>query len=48
MDKLNKSNRVIYNDGELELDVSVVGETLWLTQKQNQQIRLCFREIGYL
>jgi hypothetical protein len=34
MDKLNKSNRVIYNDGELELDVSVVGETLWLTQKQ--------------
>ncbi len=34
MDKLNKSNMVIYNDGELELDVSVVGETLWLTQKQ--------------
>ncbi len=34
MDKLNKSDMVIYNDGELELNVSVTGDTLWLTQKQ--------------
>lgn len=34
MNKVNKSDMVIYNDGELELNVSVTGETLWLTQKQ--------------
>lgn len=34
MDKLNKSDMIIYNDGELELSVSVSKETLWLTQKQ--------------
>jgi hypothetical protein len=28
------SDLVIYNDGELELNVSVDGETIWLTQKQ--------------
>lgn len=33
MDKLNQ-NIVIYNDGELEIDVSVENNTLWLTQKQ--------------
>ena len=30
----NKSNVVVYNDGELELNVSVNDETIWLTQKQ--------------
>lgn len=34
MNKVNKSNMVIYNDGELELNVSVTQDTLWLTQKQ--------------
>lgn len=34
MDKLNKSDMIIYNDGELELSLSVNDETLWLTQKQ--------------
>lgn len=28
------SNMIIYNDGELELNVSVENETIWLTQKQ--------------
>ena len=30
----NLSNLVVYNDGELELKVSVDMETIWLTQKQ--------------
>jgi hypothetical protein len=34
MNKLNKSNMVIYNDGELELNVSVENETVWLSQSQ--------------
>jgi hypothetical protein len=34
MDKQNKSDMIIYNDGELELSVSLNEETLWLTQKQ--------------
>ncbi len=34
MNKVNKSDMVIYNDGELELNVSVTEDTLWLTQKQ--------------
>ncbi|MDP2894916.1 MAG: DNA-binding protein, partial [Sulfurimonas sp.] len=34
MNKLNKSDMVIYSDGELELNVSVTGDTLWLTQTQ--------------
>ncbi|WP_373026737.1 RhuM family protein [Sulfurimonas sp.] len=34
MNKVNKSDMVIYDDGELELNVSVTQDTLWLTQKQ--------------
>ncbi len=34
MNEQNKSDMVIYNDGELELNVSVTKDTLWLTQKQ--------------
>jgi prophage antirepressor-like protein len=30
----NKSNIVVYNDGELELKISVNDETIWLTQAQ--------------
>ena len=30
----NISNVVVYNNGELELKVSVNEETIWLTQKQ--------------
>ena len=30
----NKSNIVIYNDGELELKISLNDETIWLTQSQ--------------
>ena len=32
------SNIVVYNDGELELKVSVNEETIWLTQKQIAEI----------
>ena len=32
------SNLVIYNDGELELKVSVDSETIWLTQKQIAEV----------
>jgi len=28
------SNTVVYNDGELELNISVNDDTIWLTQKQ--------------
>jgi prophage antirepressor-like protein len=34
MKNQNKSDIVIYSEGELELNVSVTEETLWLTQKQ--------------
>ena len=34
----NISNIVVYNDGELELKVSVKEETIWLTQKQIAEI----------
>jgi len=34
MNKLHNADMVIYNDGELELNVSVSDETIWLTQKQ--------------
>ena len=34
MNKVNKSDMVIYNDGELELNVSVNKDTIWLTQAQ--------------
>ncbi len=30
----NESNIVVYNDGEIELKVSVNNETIWLTQAQ--------------
>ena len=30
----NKSNIIVYNDGELEVKVSLESETVWLTQKQ--------------
>ena len=30
----NKSNVVVYNDGELEVKISVNDETIWLTQAQ--------------
>ncbi len=32
------SNIVVYNDGELELKVSVNEETIWLTQKQISEV----------
>ena len=34
----NISNIVLYNDGELELKVSVNEETIWLTQKQLSEL----------
>ena len=34
MNRVNKSDMVIYNDGELELNVSVENETVWLSQSQ--------------
>jgi len=34
MNEQSNSNMIIYNDGELELNVSVKNETIWLTQKQ--------------
>ncbi|MDD3007920.1 MAG: RhuM family protein [Arcobacter sp.] len=34
----NKSNIVIYNDGELELKISLNNETIWLTQAQLSNI----------
>ncbi len=34
MNEQNNQNIVVYNDGELELKVSLKSETLWLTQKQ--------------
>lgn len=34
MNNQNRADIVIYSEGELELNVSVNGETLWLTQKQ--------------
>jgi hypothetical protein len=34
MNTQTNSNMIIYNDGELELNVSVKNETIWLTQKQ--------------
>ena len=35
---VNVSNIVLYNDGELELKVSVNEETIWLTQKQLSEL----------
>jgi hypothetical protein len=33
-----ENNMIIYNNGEIELDVSVDSETVWLTQKQILQL----------
>ncbi len=38
MNKVNKSNMVIYNDGELELNVSVENETVWLNRNQISEL----------
>jgi hypothetical protein len=38
LDRQNKSDMVIYNDGELELDISVNENTIWLTQTQLREI----------
>lgn len=38
MNKQNKSDIVIYNDGELELDVSVENETVWLNRNQISEL----------
>jgi len=38
MDKQNKSDIVIYNDGELELDVSINDETVWLNRNQISEL----------
>lgn len=34
MNEQNKSNIIIYNDGELELNISINENTIWLTQAQ--------------
>lgn len=38
MNKQNKSEIVIYNDGELELNVSVENETVWLNRNQISEL----------
>ncbi|MDD3505782.1 MAG: RhuM family protein, partial [Sulfurimonas sp.] len=38
MDKLNKSDIVIYDDGELELTVSINNETVWLNRNQISEL----------
>ncbi|AFV96493.1 MULTISPECIES: RhuM family protein [unclassified Sulfuricurvum] len=38
MNKVNGSDIVIYNDGEIELNISVTEDTLWLTQMQLSDI----------
>ena len=38
MDKPNKSDMVIYNDGEIELSVSVENETVWLNRNQISEL----------
>jgi len=38
MDAENKSNVIIYNDGELELNISLYDESIWLTQKQLSEL----------
>ncbi len=38
MDKQNKSDMIIYNDGELELDVSVENGTVWLNRQQISEL----------
>ena len=38
MNEQNKSDMIIYNDGELELDVSVENETVWLNRNQISEL----------
>ncbi|WP_310441999.1 RhuM family protein [Sulfurimonas sp.] len=38
MNEQNKSDMIIYNDGELELDVSVKNETVWLNRNQISEL----------
>ena len=38
MSEQNTGNMVICNDGELELNISVAGGTVWLSQKQLGQL----------
>lgn len=38
MDKLNNTNIVIYDDGELELNVSINNETVWLNRNQISEL----------
>ena len=38
MDELNKSNIAIYDDGELELNVSINNETVWLNRNQISEL----------
>jgi hypothetical protein len=38
MTKPNTSDVIIYNDGELELDVSVNNETVWLNRNQISEL----------
>jgi hypothetical protein len=38
MDKLNQSDIVLYNDGELELDVSIENDTVWLNRHQISEL----------
>ncbi len=35
---MENQNLVVYNDGELELRVSVSNENIWLTQKQMSEL----------
>ncbi len=38
MDKQNSSDTIIYNDGELELNVSINNETVWLNRSQISEL----------
>ncbi len=38
MNKVNKSDMVIYDDGELELNVSIENETVWLNRNQISEL----------
>jgi len=38
MDKLNQSNILLYSDGELELDVSINDDTVWLNRHQISEL----------
>ncbi|MCX6051282.1 MAG: virulence RhuM family protein [Campylobacterales bacterium] len=38
MDTSNTSDMIIYNDGELELDVSIENDTVWLSRHQISEL----------